>query len=127
MTYDNGPICPHCGGQTHYYDKAKRIVKGKYGESKKIYVYRYRCSQCGEIHRVIPDTLIPFKHYEKEIIQGVMEGTITPETLGFEDYGRTYICDHPVYSHCTLYKIREDEVLRFCSGLALRAALPRLS
>ena len=36
MTYDNGPICPHCGGQTHYYDKAKRIVKGKYGESKKI-------------------------------------------------------------------------------------------
>lgn len=86
MTYDNGPICPHCGGQTHYYDKAKRIVKGKYGESKKIYVYRYRCSQCGEIHRVIPDTLIPFKHYEKEVIQGVIEGTITPETLGFEDY-----------------------------------------
>ena len=22
-------------------------------------------------------------------------------------YGRTYICDHPVYSHCTLYKIGE--------------------
>ena len=64
MTYDNGPICPHCGGQTHYYDKAKRIVKGKYGEVRKIYVYRYRCLQCGEIHRIIPDTLIPFKHYE---------------------------------------------------------------
>lgn len=58
MTYDNGPICPHCGGQTHYYDKAKRIVKGKYGESKKIYVYRYRCSQCGEIHRVTQWTCI---------------------------------------------------------------------
>ena len=65
MTYDNGPICPHCGGQTHYYDKAKRIVKGKYGEVRKIYVYRYRCLQCGEIHRIIPDTLIPFKHYER--------------------------------------------------------------
>ncbi|MBT9803400.1 DUF6431 domain-containing protein [Blautia sp. MCC269] len=86
MTYDNGPICPHCGGQTHYYDKAKRIVKGKYGEVRKIYVYRYRCLQCGEIHRIIPDTLIPFKHYEREIIQGVIEGTITPDTLGFEDY-----------------------------------------
>ena len=79
MTYDNGPICPHCGGQTHYYDKAKRIVKGKYGEVRKIYVYRYRCLQCGEIHRIIPDTLIPFKHYEREIIQGVIEGTITPD------------------------------------------------
>lgn len=22
-------------------------------------------------------------------------------------YGQTYICDHPVYSHCTLYKIGE--------------------
>ena len=53
MTYDNGPICPHCGGQTHYYDKAKRIVKGKYGEVRKIYVYRYRCLQCGEIHRIM--------------------------------------------------------------------------
>lgn len=98
MTYDNGPICPHCGGQTHYYDKAKRIVKGKYGESKKIYVYRYRCSQCGEIHRVIPDTLIPFKHYEKEVIQGVIEGTITPETLGFEDYP----------SEMTMHRWRKD-------------------
>lgn len=26
MTYDNGPICPHCGGQTHYYDKAKKFM-----------------------------------------------------------------------------------------------------
>lgn len=31
MTYDNGPICPHCGGQTHYYDKAKRIVTSAHG------------------------------------------------------------------------------------------------
>lgn len=48
MTYDNGPICPHCGGQTHYYDKAKRIVKGKYGEVRKIYVYRYRYRVAGK-------------------------------------------------------------------------------
>lgn len=84
--YDNAPICPHCGGPTHYYDKTKRIMKGKGGEVHEIYVYRYRCCQCGEIHRVIPDSLLHFKHYEKEIIEGVREGTITPDTLGFEDY-----------------------------------------
>ena len=110
MTYDNGPICPHCGGQTHYYDKAKRIVKCKYGEAKKIYVYRYRCSQCGEIHRVIPDTLIPFKHYEKEIIQGVIEGTITPDTLGFEDYP----------SEMTMHRWRKDggskNIFMYCAS-----------
>lgn len=86
MIYDNRLTCLHCGGSMKYYDKAKRIVKGKYGKTREIYVYRYRCLQCGEIHRVIPDTLIPFKHYEREIIQGVLDGTITPETLGFEDY-----------------------------------------
>ena len=35
MTYDNGPICPHCGGQTHYYDKAKRIVKQNLKNTRK--------------------------------------------------------------------------------------------
>lgn len=86
MVYDNSPICPNCGGITHYYDRTKRIVKGKNGEKHCVYVYRYVCRTCGQIHRVIPNSLVPFKHYEKEIIDGVLEGFITPDTLGFEDY-----------------------------------------
>lgn len=30
----------------------------------------------------------------------------TPE-LYFAKFGETYICDHPVYRRCTLYKIRD--------------------
>ena len=79
-------ICPHCGGQTHHYDKTKRKIQTTGGKMKTIEVERRRCYKCGQTHRVLPYELIPFKHYEKEIIFGVLEGFITPETLGYEDY-----------------------------------------
>lgn len=42
--------------------------------------------KCGALHREIPKTIFPYKQYEAEVIIGVMEGLITCETLGFEDY-----------------------------------------
>lgn len=39
------------------------------------------------MHRELPDFIFPYKQYEAEIIIGVLEGFITCETLGFEDYG----------------------------------------
>lgn len=39
-----------------------------------------------ELHRELPSSIIPYKEYESEIIIGVIEGLITPETLGYEDY-----------------------------------------
>lgn len=41
---------------------------------------------CNSIHREIPPEILPFKQYEKEIVEGVIEGLITSDTLGFEDY-----------------------------------------
>ena len=41
---------------------------------------RCRCEHCGALHRMIPDFLIPFKHYETEVIGGVLEKVITPDT-----------------------------------------------
>ena len=34
----------------------------------------------------MPKNILPFKHYEKDIIEGVTEGWITSDTLGYEDY-----------------------------------------
>jgi hypothetical protein len=34
----------------------------------------------------LPDYLFPYKQYEREVIIGVMDGYITPETIGYEDY-----------------------------------------
>nr|DAQ44397.1 MAG TPA: Protein of unknown function (DUF2089) [Caudoviricetes sp.] len=52
----------------------------------RIIIRRFKCVKCGAIHRETLDCMIPYKQYEKEIIVGVVEGFITSETLGFEDY-----------------------------------------
>lgn len=79
-------VCPKCGGSLKHYDTVKRIVRTKGGLVKKVKIRRAYCSVCGEIHRQLPDSIIPFKQYESEIIFGVLEGLITSDTLGFEDY-----------------------------------------
>lgn len=45
-----------------------------------------KCKSCGAIHRKLPEGLYPYKHYDAEIINGVVNHVITPETLGYEDY-----------------------------------------
>lgn len=78
--------CPKCGGELKHYDSVRRIIKSKYGKEKKVIIQRLQCVECHTIHRELPDFIFPFKHYEKDIIIGVVEGLITCETLGFEDY-----------------------------------------
>lgn len=69
-----------------YRDRVKRVVKERYGEKRFIYVPRYKCTSCGYLHRVLPEDLLPFKHYSKDVIDGAVEGLITNDILGFEDY-----------------------------------------
>lgn len=86
MITKNSSICSYCGAEVKYYDTVKRIKKEKYGIKKHIYVQRFKCLECGMIHRQLPANLYPYKHYDSEIINGVIENLITPETLGYEDY-----------------------------------------
>lgn len=85
MVFDDDLICPKCSGRLTYYDSVKRIIKTKYGAVRRICVKRYVCTECGSVHRRIPDHILPYKHYEKEVVTGVVEGLITSDTLGFED------------------------------------------
>lgn len=86
MISNNESTCPKCGGELKYYDSVKRIVRTKYGRKTKVNIRRFRCKQCGSMHRELPDFIFPYKQYEADIIIGVIEGLITCETLGFEDY-----------------------------------------
>lgn len=78
--------CPNCGGHLVGYDHVKRIFRTKYGDRKFVNIPRYRCKRCKRLHRAIPSYILPYKQYETEIIQGVIEGLITSDTLGFEDH-----------------------------------------
>lgn len=86
MVISNASKCPKCGGRLKYYDKVPRIVRTKGGQVKEVRLRRFRCVECKSIHRELPDYIFPYKHYKADIINGVLDGTITPETLGFEDY-----------------------------------------
>lgn len=86
MIFGNDNECPVCGGDLLYRDTVKRKVKTKRGKTSTLYLTRFRCAQCHSIHRQIPKRIVPYKHYESDIIEGVKEGLINSDTLGFEDY-----------------------------------------
>ena len=78
--------CPICGGKLMDYDRVKRIVRTKGRATERIDILRCKCERCGHVHRVIPDVIFSHKQYEAELIIGVLEGIITTDTLGYEDY-----------------------------------------
>ena len=79
-------LCKYCNGVLKFHDHAKRTIRGKYGVKTMIRIERTICTSCGRIRHVYPEYMLPYKQYEKEIIEGVKEGLITCETLGYEDY-----------------------------------------
>lgn len=78
--------CPDCGGSLKYYDSVTRIAIRKRRTIEHVKIRRLHCTDCGKLHRELPDDIFPYKQYDADIIQGVVEGLITCETIGFEDY-----------------------------------------
>ncbi len=86
MVMNNESTCPKCGGELKYYDKVSRIVRTKGRRTEWVNIRRMRCLSCGMLHRELPNTLFPYKQYEAELIASVLDGLITSDTLGYEDY-----------------------------------------
>lgn len=86
MVSNETSACPNCGGGLKYYDSVFRIIRTKGRVSDRIRIRRLRCSDCGGVHRELPDSVCPYKQYEAEVIRGVLNGLITSDTYGFEDY-----------------------------------------
>ncbi|MEG1514912.1 MAG: DUF6431 domain-containing protein [Clostridia bacterium] len=64
----------------------RRVIRLKGGRKDTIWINRNQCDFCGTIRRELTGDVLPYKQYEAEIIKGVIEGFITADTLGFEDY-----------------------------------------
>ena len=86
MIANDETTCPICRGHLKYYDSVPRILRTKKGKIEHIEIRRLRCADCGSLHRELPDSIFPYKQYEAEIIRGVLDGLITCETLGYEDF-----------------------------------------
>lgn len=82
----NETTCPDCGGKLKYYDTVRRIIRTSGRKTRHTKIRRLRCTHCGCLHRELPDYIFPYKQYDADIIRGVIEGLITCETYGYEDY-----------------------------------------
>ncbi len=86
MVRENESECPNCGEKLKRYDEVQRIVRTKGHRTNHVKIQRLRCPSCGRIHRELPSYIFSYKQYDADVIQGVIEGFITSDTLGFEDY-----------------------------------------
>lgn len=79
-------MCPVCQSSMHYRDSRKRIRKKEGGIKEFLMIRRFQCDHCQSYHNELPDCLVPFKHYETEVISGVLDGVVSPNDLDAEDY-----------------------------------------
>lgn len=82
MVSNENEKCPYCGGKLASRGMVKRIVKVGNGETSIVKIKRCYCLSCGKWHRIIPDYIIPYKHYRKEIV----DGTVDLNDIFYEDY-----------------------------------------
>jgi len=66
--------CPLCGGAVYHRDFKSRSSKKLSGEIWHFMLRRLLCDNCAKLHTEIPDIIQPFKHYDSETIQSVIDG-----------------------------------------------------
>ncbi len=65
-------LCPVCKeGNLIFRDYCLRTVRYEGGESEKIRIPRHQCNNpgCRKLHRMLPDILVPYKHYSEDVIR----------------------------------------------------------
>jgi hypothetical protein len=75
------PVCPICGNPLRLRDHKKRIWRKDGGDTQWVAIGRYRCTndECHRLHSALPDFLLPYKHYERELVEDVIEGVVHEE------------------------------------------------
>lgn len=69
--------CPDCGGSLKHRDYTTRKWKTTEDDWEFIKTPRHKCTVCGKLHRILPEFLMPYKHYDKNVIEDVREGRLT--------------------------------------------------
>ena len=82
---DSHLVCPACSGRLRYRDSRLRIRKKEGGTTQHLMIRRMLCPHCQVLHNELPDCLVPHKHYEAEVISGVIDEIVTSDDLDSED------------------------------------------
>ena len=66
--------CPKCEDKLKVKDYRERQGWTKYGEKRHYLLRCLQCKECGGIHIELPDILLPYKRYNTEAIESVLNG-----------------------------------------------------
>ena len=69
-------------------DYCKRIIRSEDGSREWIMIPRHQCDnpKCRKIHRMLPDILVPYKHYPEQTISGVLDEIVGPDDMDSENF-----------------------------------------
>lgn len=65
--------CPCCQGKLYVIGGRPRTWIQSSGEKAKIIIRRMRCKDCNRVHHELPDLLVPYRRYEAESIELVIQ------------------------------------------------------
>ena len=77
--------CPLCDGELTYRDTKLRKVKNLLGEIRRFLLRRLRCTECKKLHTELPDIIQPYKQYDSETIQKVLDGCAEATVCAADD------------------------------------------
>jgi hypothetical protein len=97
----------------------KRVSKELGGKSTWMMIERRKCTNdsCRRTHRLLPDRSIPYKHYNSELIEDVVDGIIDEDAVANENY--------PSESTLQRWRLWAEQFLRNAEG-KLRSAAYRI-
>lgn len=73
VDYINFPKCPICNSALKYKDTKNRKLFDYGGECTEIKIRRLKCEKCNKLHSELPASVVPRRHYRKEVIKDVLE------------------------------------------------------
>jgi len=85
ITENESIHCPLCDGELAYRDNRLRIVKNLFAEVRRFLLRRLRCKGCKKLHTELPDIIQPYKHYDSETIQKVLDGSAEVAACSADD------------------------------------------
>ena len=119
VSNDAIPPCPICQGSLKYRRCKQRIMKQAGGTKQWLCIRRFKCTTCERLHNELPDCLVPYKHYNSEIIQDVI---VHEEALGDELFNTDYD-EYPCYETMLRWLRWFNQNLANINGLLRKAAI----